>query len=275
MPASILLGRDHHALAEVTVSADEPAALAISLGGAAKTYAHTDPNEDAALLVRGAGGMLLAVADGHGGADASEIAIEVLAARGETWTAATWHCEDWSGEAVSLLLQANTAIRDAAARGGRRLSRTTLAFALVRPEDPVIRFASIGDSHVFHVTPEGALDLAQAEAHDAGRSPEGGSYFLGFGEESAESLADKIHASDEPLPRTVALVLATDGLSERGVGVDEPEDAVAAIALETAACDAGRGAALAKAVATIAVDTHRRRRSGDNIAVAALWLDGR
>ena len=274
MTVRTLLGRGHHAQGEIAVCDDEPAALAISLGGAPKLYAHTDPNEDAALLVRGEGGLLLAVADGHGGADAAEIAIRILAARAGPWTEATWPCGDWKAIALSVLLEANAAICEAAARGGRRLSRTTLAFAVVRPRDPVIRFASIGDSHVFHVTPEGALDLARAQAHDAGRPPEGGTYFLGFGEESAESLAGKLHAADEPLLRTRALVLATDGLSERGVGVDEPEDAVMAATEAALRLEAGRGAALARAVAGAATEAHRRRRSGDNIAVAAVWLEG-
>ena len=273
MPAFTLLGREHHGLGEIVVCTEEPAALAISLGGAPKVYAHTDPNEDAALLVQGGGGRLLAVADGHGGAEAAEIAIARLAEQGERWTQADWRCADWNAEAIALLTLANGAIREASARGGRRLCRTTLAFALVRPADGTIRFASIGDSHIFHVTPEGALDLARAHPHDAGRPPEGGTFFLGFTDETPDSMAGKCHVSDEPLPRTRALVLATDGLSERGVGVDEPEDVVTAAVAATADAADGRGAHLAHAVATAATDAHRRRRSGDNVAVAALWLE--
>lgn len=272
MTVRTLLGRDHHALGEIAIDALDRAALAISLGGASKVYAHTDPNEDAALLVSGAGGLLVAVADGHGGADAAEIALGSLTPRAEQWTAGPRRELAWRDEAIAALLDANRTIREAAARGGRRLSRTTLAFALIREGDPWIRFASIGDSHVFHVTPEGALDLARAKEHDAGHPPSDGTYFLGFGDETEAGLADKAHVGSEPLPRTLAVVLATDGLSERGVGVDEPEDVVAMRTREATSAQGPPAIALARGVADAAVSEQRRRRSGDNVAVAAVWF---
>ncbi|MDX1648907.1 MAG: hypothetical protein R3263_03550, partial [Myxococcota bacterium] len=67
MRSAILRGRDHHHLGAVDVVSEGPAAAAISMGGAPKSYAHTDPNEDAAAFALGASGRLVAVADGHRG----------------------------------------------------------------------------------------------------------------------------------------------------------------------------------------------------------------
>lgn len=273
MTSELLRGREHHALAAIETRASGDAAIALSLGGAPKVYAHTDPNEDVALFVSGERGVVVAVADGHGGVDAAEIAIAEVAAAAAGWTTEPAGVADWRSEALALLVRANAAIRAQATQGGRRLSRTTLAFALVRRGESSIRFACMGDSHVFHATPEGVLDLARDRAHAAGGRGDGAA-FLGFADETSDSLAGKAVIDDEPLPRTRALVLVTDGLSERGVGVDEPEEAVneAVVAAGTTP-DAAPAEALARGVVERALAAHRRRRSGDNVAVAAVWLD--
>jgi hypothetical protein len=68
--------------------------------------------------------------------------------------------------------------------------------------------------------------------------------------------------------------LATDGLSERGIGVQDPEAAV-----ERSLADA-REAALelrplesVRSLVNTAVTAHRRQRAGDNVAAAVVWLD--
>ena len=264
----VLRGREHHELAQIALHADGDAAIALSIGGAPKRYAHTDPNEDVALLVAGDDGLLLAVADGHGGYEAAEIAIEAI----RSWAAGLPASTEgtWRGRVLGALAAANHDIRSSARGGGRRLSRTTLALARVEPAANAIRWASIGDSHIFHAA-GGALDVAHAGGH--GHPREGSTFFLGFADESGTGLADKCRIGEERLAGTEALVLATDGLSERGVGVDEPEDTVAAAVASAAECSrAERAAALARGVVDAAIAAHRSRRSGDNVAVAAAWL---
>ena len=80
-------------------------------------------------------------------------------------------------------------------------------------------------------------------------------------------------AGVQSLAGTRAVVLVTDGLSEQGIGVAVPEDAVAECA-EAAA----RGKpelqplAVARGVVERALAEHRRHRSGDNVAAAVAWL---
>jgi hypothetical protein len=145
-----------------------------------------------------------------------------------------------------------------------------LAFAFVDAARSVIRWASIGDSHVFHAA-NGVLDLAHAHAHDHGTGDQ--TFFLGAGDETTDSLAGKCRIGEERLVGTQAILLVTDGLSERGVGVDEPEDAVAEAVLAAAERpEAERALALARRVVEVALAAHKRRRSGDNIATAVAWL---
>lgn len=265
----MLRGREHHELAAITLEAEGDAAIALSIGGAPKRYPHTDPNEDAALLLWHDEALLLAVADGHGGTDAAEAALEAIRRWSRHPSAGGSAQGAWPDLAIDAFLHASRSIRAGASGGGRRRSRTTLAFARIEPAAGAIRWASIGDSHVFHAAAAGVLDLAHAHEHP----PEGATFFLGAREETAASLADKCAIGEEPLAETQALVLATDGLSERGIGVDEPEDAVAA-----AVASAGerpreeRAAALARGVLDAAIDAHRRRQSGDNVAAAVAWL---
>ena len=87
MRSALLRGRDHTRLGITAAVAEGRAAIALSRGGAPKSYRHRDPNEDAALFAEGEGGILLAVADGHGGCDAAETAVERLLARfAPAWT---------------------------------------------------------------------------------------------------------------------------------------------------------------------------------------------
>ena len=87
MRSALLRGRDHIQLGVTAAVAEGRAAIAISRGGAAKVYRYRDPNEDTALFARGEGGILLAVADGHGGCDAAEMALgKLLASFAPGWT---------------------------------------------------------------------------------------------------------------------------------------------------------------------------------------------
>ena len=84
MRAIELLGRNWPELGPLAlVELDGGGAIALSRGAKPKVYAHKDPNEDAALLVRLPVGVLLAVADGFNGIDAAELVIARARANAE------------------------------------------------------------------------------------------------------------------------------------------------------------------------------------------------
>jgi serine/threonine protein phosphatase PrpC len=267
MRSALLRGRDHTRIGITAAVAEGRAAIAISRGGAAKAYRYRDPNEDAALFAQGEGGVLLAVADGHGGCDAAEIAAERLLARfAPDWTGrvAPGLREAWANRAAAALGELNAAILERVAQGGVATSRSTLALALLRPGEDLFAFASLGDSHVFQVTAGEVRTLGTW----LGRRP----CFLGLASETVESLAGKHASGVQPLSGTRAVVLVTDGLSERGIGLAKPEQAVAECA-EAAA----RGKpdlqplAVARGVVERALAEHLRNHSGDNVAAAVAW----
>lgn len=268
MKVVLLRGRDSCEIGATTFGGDARAAVALSIGGAAKRYAHTDPNEDAALLAEGPGGLLVAVADGHGGAEGSESALEFLrdgpAAR---WTGADGLGAAWPLVAREALAGANEAVL--ARQSGRRRARTTLALALVRPADDLLAFASVGDSQVFAAEPSRVLELTLSPSEPALPC------FLGRERESAGSLAARSLAGSRSLAETRAVVLATDGLSERGVGVEDPLAAVAEAVAGAAREARGAGAReAARRLLATALAAHQRNPSGDNVAVAVVWVGG-
>ncbi len=267
MRSALLRGRDHTRLGMTAAIAEGRAAIALSRGGARKSYRHRDPNEDASLFAEGEGGILLAVADGHGGCDAAEAALDrLLASFARAWTsaAAPGMREAWTTRAADVLAELNAAILERVALGGPDSSRTTLALALLRPADDLLAFASFGDSHIFQLTAGEVLELG----HEDGRR----TCYLGFASETAESIAGKYIAGAQSLAGTRAIVLVTDGLSEQGIGVAVPEDAVAECA-ELAA----RGTPelwpihAARGIVERALAEHRRNRAGDNVASAVAW----
>ncbi len=267
MRTGLLRGREHLRYGSVSALAEGRCAVALSIGGAAKVYEHRDPNEDAAGFAEGPGGIVAAVADGHGGFEAAELSVQKLLEDGATrWTgpAPVNLGEHWPEEAAEILLELNTAILDAAARGSTASARTTLAWVVVRPEQDLVAFASLGDSHIFHVGPLEVVDLAYRSSQR--------SFFLGFPAETTWSLRDRIVAGCEPLGNTRALVLASDGLSERGIGVDHPEACVGECAARAEQGVSGlRALATARGVCEQALDSQRRQKSGDNVASAVVW----
>ena len=106
-----------------------------------------------------------------------------------------------------------------------------------------------------------------------GAQRERGSRFLGFASETARSLAGKHAAGVQVLSGTRAVVLVTDGLSEKGIGVAVPELAVAEV-VEAAQRDKPelRPLVAARGIVERALAEHRRHRSGDNVASAVAWL---
>ena len=264
----MLRGRDHLHLGAVDTISEGSTALAITLGGAPKTYSYTDPNEDAAAFAFGSGAVLLAVADGHHGFEASEVLLEHLIAHpAPQWTERDGTSpETWERHVLAALCDANAEILRERLRSERGASRTTVSLALVRPDEPRLLYASIGDSHLFLVRPDKTIDLA----HYASFEP----HYLGSGEETLESLGRKSRVGVEAVLDARAIVLATDGLSERGVGVEDPE-AMIQQAVEAAgtAPPALRALETARFALEKALAAHRRNPSGDNAAAAVMWLD--
>lgn len=267
MKLALLRGREHLELGAIDLVAEGCAAVAITLGGAAKRYSHVDPNEDAALLALGPAGTLVAVADGHHGFEAAEVALEYLATHpAPHWTEpGTVRADTWRRQAAAVLEDVNRAIR-AEHEGLEGGSCTTLAFALVLPHDGALLYASIGDSHLFRVGEDGAVrDLAaRGDAKPC---------FLGQAEGGAAELAARAAIGSAPLAGTRALVLATDGLSERGIGVEDPPLAVReTIEAAAAAPPERRPLEAARSLLERACAAQRRHASGDNAACAVVWI---
>ncbi|NQZ95458.1 MAG: protein phosphatase 2C domain-containing protein [Myxococcales bacterium] len=270
MRSGLLNGREHTLVGGFTAIAEGPTAVALSIGGAKKQYSHKDPNEDAAAFADGPGGTLIAVADGHGGYQAAEIAIsELLRVAAPMWTGSgSLNLRpNWHSEACGVLFDLNTAILEAALKGAPNGARTTLAMILVRPDDGLLAYLSIGDSHIFHVGATEVVDLAFERRKQ--------SFYLGSPSETQQTLEERCVAGCEDLAETRAIVLATDGFTEVEIGVDHPEAAI---------IDSYRRAAQAKpdlrplhaarSVMDLALASHRQHRSGDNIACGVLWMHG-
>ncbi len=268
MRTAVLLGREHETLGGVSAISEGRSAIALSRGGASKRYPHKHPNEDAALFAESPWGTALAVADGHAGCEGSEAVLERFASTqvGE-WTAlpAKLDADRWADAIHAALLDWNDAILERVARGEAEGARTTLALAVIRPADDLLAYASMGDSHVFQVRGDGVIDLA----------PRGGTpHFLGNLAEDHESLKGRYAAGVTTLAGTRAVVLATDGLSERGIGVADPAQACAeVVTLAARAKPDLRALETARSLAEYALESHRAHRAGDNVATAVVWID--
>lgn len=263
---AILYGRDHLGIGRIGAVAQGPAAIAISRGGAPKTYHYKDPNEDAAAFALGPGGLLLAVADAHGGCGAAEVAVEHLVrVCAPVWTRTVAPGGDWTECVHRAIGDSHMAILQSVARGGVATSRTTLAFALIRPGEDRIAVGAIGDSHVFRVAADAVSDLARpAEVAPA---------FLGGPADTLESLAPYCVSAIGPASGARAVMVLSDGLSERGIGVADPDDSVAeAVATAAREKPALRPIAAARGAIERALAAHVANRAGDNVACASAWL---
>jgi serine/threonine protein phosphatase PrpC len=262
-----LEGASSQIIGGISAVAEGDAAVSISQGGAEKRYPHTDPNEDAAGFALGEGAVLLAVADGHNGREAAEIAIQEILRHASALFAKLRNGspEWWATSAAQALRAAQAAILARAAQGGSDRARTTLALALVQPDANLLAFASIGDSHIFRVDPDEVIDLVGL----SDRRP----CFLGNPAMDLDALSTNCVIGTETIDKARAVVLATDGISEPGIGVDVPEFAIGecATAAERAAPDL-RPLELARGIAEAALAAHRHHRAGDNIAAAVTVL---
>lgn len=262
----MLRGRDHVQLGRVAALAEGAAALALSRGGADKPYAYWEPNEDCAGFAVGEGGVLVAVADAHKGCDASHIAVEGLLERfGPAWTAALRPDADWAELAARAAAELHGEVVRRGATGGNPESRTTLSFALVRPRDDLLAWGCIGDSHAFVVD----ADTAEEVTVGADRP----SWFVGATQREPAEIGAKLRKGAEAIGARRALVLVTDGISERNIGVKDPAAAVAEAVRDAADAKPDlRALEAARGVVERALQAHRAQRAGDNVAVAVVWL---
>lgn len=272
MQTAFLRGRDHPRIGRLSLEGLGPAAAALSRGGARKTYSHTDPNEDCVAFAVGAGGQLAIAADGHHGELGSEAAVEVILDEfAGAWTAATPPTRDeegWREQAIDALFRANHAILEIAGRNQLPPAPTTFVLALLRPEDDLMLHLSVGDSHLFAVDRGGAVDLG-------GRDPDWKfTPFLGYEEVRRDLLDQYATIGVRDLAELRAVVLATDGLSEPGIGVPDPASAVLG-SVARAELDASpdrRAVDACRGVVETAMRAHRRQRAGDNMACSVVWV---
>ena len=99
--------------------------------------------------------------------------------------------------------------------------------------------------------------------------------FLGKRSEEPAELRANTVVECAPVSGIRAIVLATDGLSEQGIGVDDPAAAVnQALSAATTAPPDRRALDGCKGVIAAALKAQRQHRAGDNAASAVLWLEG-
>lgn len=264
MRSAQLIGRDLGELCAIESIAEGPAAIALSRGGSAKRYEHVDPNEDACMFAIGDGGVLIAVADGHHGEFGARLALEHIAEdlapsacakQAPAHDGRTWN--EWLYAGVRSV---SRHIADYANARQVPSAPTTLSLAVVRQHEGYWAWACVGDSHLYRVDASGAHEVERGSSR---------TYFLGNREESWHREATTIGA--EPLADTLAVVLATDGLSEEGIGVEDPAGTVAqAVEAAGGAEPDRRSQWLAREIVERANAAHRAHRSGDNIAAAVI-----
>jgi serine/threonine protein phosphatase PrpC len=272
MKTAFLRGRDHQRVGGLELTGVGRAAIAISRGGARKTYSYTDPNEDCVAFAIGDGGLLILAADGHHGELGSEAAVQTIIDEFATeWTAAKAPAEGeaaWRAMGVDALLRANRAILEIAGRNQLPPAPTTFVLALLRPADDVLLHLSVGDSHIFAIDRGEAIELG-------GRNPDWKfTPFLGYEEARRELIEEYSIIGFRSLQNLRAVVLATDGLSEPGIGVTDPSGAVYSTVaqVELDEPDDRRAVEICRGIVEIALRAHRHQKAGDNMACSVVWL---
>lgn len=243
-PSALLLGREHVDLARIATEAvGAGAAVALSKGRFEKVYHHVDPNEDCAAAVAGPRATLLAVADGHNGDIASEVAVSTVL---EFWGYDPPPANLDDDLVLTTLTAINDAILSRTQDDGSLApdSRTTLVVAFVTPTR--LQWASFGDSALYVAERRGVRRLDTPSSFYAGHLM------------SAEDIDNRTSRGTLDLDGTNTVVAVTDGLMEFS---RDPEVAIAT-ALE--ASDDGAPVDAARAVALEAF----KAGAGDNIAVA-------
>jgi serine/threonine protein phosphatase PrpC len=272
MKTAFLRGRDHHRLGGIELTGVGRAAVGLSRGGARKTYSYTDPNEDCVAFAVGEGGQLVIAADGHHGELGSEAAVQTLLDEfASTWTAATAPvraADDWRALGLEALLRANRAILEIAGRSQLPPAPTTFVVALLRPAEDLLLSLSVGDSHIFAIDDGQAVDLG-------GRNPDWKfTPFLGYEQAKREMMEEYSVIGTRSLRDLRAVVLATDGLSEPGIGVADPGQTVYGTVsqVESDAPTDRRAVETCRGVVEVAMRAHRDQKAGDNMGCSVVWV---
>ena len=267
MRTGLLRGRDHTLIGSIATLAERRVAIALSRGGAEKTYGHRDPNEDACCFAYTEHAWLAAVADGHWGHRGAELALERLLERhAPRWTSpsAIALADRWFLEAPEVVSDLNRVLLAAGAESDTA-GRTTLALALVRPRDGWWAALLMGDSHLFLADGASASEPYAAQGDDV--------LFVGDARLDRPAIERGLRCGFQPIAPQSAIVLATDGLSETGIGVAKPSLAVAESTAAARASDGDlRPLAAARGLAERALEAQRRNRAGDNVGTACIWL---
>jgi serine/threonine protein phosphatase PrpC len=270
MRTGLLLGRDHTRIGDLAALAEGRSAIALSRGGAAKTYDYRDPNEDACAFAYTDRAFLVAVADGHWGNGGAELALaRILDRHAPRWLAPTTIAlaERWSTEAPDVVQDLDRALV-AAGNGMKTIGRTTLTLVVARPTDGWWSALCVGDSHLFEIDGEVVREHFPA-------SGRGGGLFVGDPRTDRQRVESGTRAGVQTLSPTSCFLLATDGLSETGIGVADPGKAAAEAFIAARGGDdpSLRPLDAARALAECALESHREQQAGDNIATACLWLE--
>lgn len=273
MQSAFLRGREHQKVGGLAVEAEGPAAIALSRGGARKTYPYTDPNEDCVAFALGDGGQVLIAADGHHGELGSEAAVErILEEFAAPWTSAAPPASDeagWLSIGTDALERANRAILEVAGKNRIPPAPTTFVLALIRPEEDILLHLSVGDSHLFAVDTHAATDLGGSDASWK-FTP-----FLGYEQANRETMEQYGKIGVRGVRDLRAVVLATDGLSEPGIGVKNPALTVyervshvaGDVTLDRRAVETCRG------VVDEAMRAHMAQKAGDNMGCSVVWVE--
>lgn len=147
----LLLGENYNELGPVTI-AELPGrgAVALSRGAFPKSYRYVDPNEDAVLLVTSSDGVLIAVADGFNGVDASHFVMESLITPAPELIRTK---EQAFRERFELFVVEMSAALESAG-----MSRTCLVVAAICGD--TCSWASMGDSSLFRSSCERPVSIA-------------------------------------------------------------------------------------------------------------------
>ncbi len=249
---AILRGCDHTELDQtVATTVADDLAIALSRGRHVKSYAYTDPNEDAVAVSRHGRATTLVVADGHSGHRASHVAVDAVLAM----TAQAEPRWDRRG-AVLAFHDVNEQIRAARRTlpAPHRLSRTTLVVAVVDVDEAGQRFvthASVGDSAVFVLRDAVAYQLTRERHH-----------FLGD-RWSAPQVAGAMHFEQTDLDPDDVVVAVSDGFTNFA----HPDSLTS---LVTRAAGPASTTLDPEVVARGVVDLAGDGGAGDNVAVAVL-----
>ena len=270
MRTGLLRGREHMLLGAVATLAERRVAIALSRGGAAKTYGHRDPNEDACAFAWTEHAWLVAVADGHWGSGGAELALDRLLERhAPRWTSPSpiALADRWSLEAPDVVLDLNHALLAAGdAQRHDRAARRSRSASCARATAGGRR-CSIGDSHLF------AVDGATARECVAAPCP-------------TRSCSSAIRASTAR--RSSAACAAPSSRERRARScsprTDSPKPESASPTPRARSRTASRAAreqsadlrplAAARGLAERALEAQRRNVAGDNVATACIWLGG-